>query len=53
MLHSGFFLPQLIAETHLEMHVDWSRLAITGMVFVALAGVAIYLETRGTKPKKK
>lgn len=53
MFHPGAFLPQLLAEAHIELHVDWSRFALTIGVFVGLAALAIYLETRNAQRKKK
>ena len=43
----------MIAETHVDFQFDWSRLAMTLVLFGALAGFALYLETRGAKNKKK
>ena len=53
MLQPGVILPQLIAETHVQFQFDWTRLATTLILFGALAGFALYLETRGAKNKKK
>lgn len=53
MIQPGAFLPQLLAEAHVEFHMDWSRLALTVTLFVALAGFALYLETRGAQKNKK
>jgi hypothetical protein len=53
MFQPGVILPQLLAEAHIELHVDWSRFALTVGVFVGLAALAIYLETRNAQRKKK
>lgn len=53
MFQPGIFLPQLLAEAHVELHVDWGRFAITIMVFLGLASLAIYLEMRNAQKKKK
>jgi len=53
MFQPGVILPQLLAEAHIELHVDWSRFATTVGVFVGLAALAIYLETRSAQRKKK
>ena len=53
MLQPGVIWPQLIAETHVEFHFDWTRLATTLVLFGALAGFALYLEMRGAQKNKK
>lgn len=53
MFQFGTFLPQLLAEAHVEMHVDWERFALTVGIFLGLAVLAIYLESRGVQKKKK
>ena len=53
MLQPGVILPQLIAETHVQFQFDWSRLAMTLILFGALAGFALYLEMRGAQKNKK
>lgn len=52
MIQPGAFL-SLLAEAHVEFHMDWTRLALTLTIFVALAGGALYLETRGVQKSKK
>jgi hypothetical protein len=53
MLQPGVVLPQLIAETHVQFQVDWTRLATTLILFGALAGFVYYLEMRGAPKNKK
>jgi hypothetical protein len=52
MIQPGAIL-SLLAEAHVEFHMDWTRLALTLTIFVALAGGALYLEMRGVKSKKQ
>lgn len=53
MFQPGAFLPQLLAEARVELHVDWDRFALTVGIFLGLAVLAIYLESRGAQKRKK
>ena len=53
MMQPGAFLPQLLADAHVEFQVNWTRLVVTVTVFLALAGFALYLETRSAQKNKK
>lgn len=53
MFQPGIVLPQLLAEAHIELHVNWARFVLTLAIFGGLAALAIYLETRSAQKKKK
>ena len=48
----SLWLPELIAETHVEVQVNWVRFGMTIGLFLAVGVIAFYFESRGAAKKK-